>query len=196
MILNLCVGKTNHGTCKLYGRAIRSKEVTACGVGAYAFYLALRFYMTDEFTTVPDDFFCNNRNWYDTKLLVDVYAEKYTTEMSKDSYSKAMKKILCDLHIISNHIVHIGRVLGSAELELLENDRDGTLDMGNWASDVHKRSYSIKLPIKTMRRAAGFILADGMHHNVRTTIFPDEADKGILEEVFPFVKRCLAAVIK
>ena len=163
-------------------------------MGSYAFYLAIRFYMTDEFTKVPDDFFCTNRNWYDIKLLVDCYANSFTKEMSKDSYAKSMKKILAELSIVSNHIIHLGRVLGSAELELLENDRDGTLDMGNWAADVHKRAYSIKLPIKTMRRAAGFVLADGMHHNMRTTVLPDEGDKGILDEVFPFVKRCLAAV--
>jgi hypothetical protein len=48
--------------------------------------------------------------------------------MSNDSYSKFLKKILSKLGITSNHIVHLGKVLESAELELLENEHDGTLD--------------------------------------------------------------------
>ena len=171
----------------------------ACGMGAYAFYLAVRFYMTDEFKfssqTVADKFFCDNKNWFDTKLLVDCYANDYCKEMSNDSYSKFMKRILQEQNIISNHIVHIGRVLGSADLELLENEKSGTLDMGNWAADVHKRCYSIKMPIKSLRRAAGFVLADGMHHNIRTTVEPDPEDAELLDKVFPFVKGCLAAVL-
>jgi hypothetical protein len=75
-------------------------------------------------------------------------------------------------------------------LELLENEKSGTLDMGNWAADVHKRCYSIKMPIKSLRRAAGFVLADGMHHNTSTMVEPDPEDGVILDTVFPFVKRC------
>jgi hypothetical protein len=192
----IALGKTNHGSTKLYGRAIRAKDVRACGMGAYAFYLSVRFYMTEEFTSVPDDFFCENKNWFDYKLLVDCYANNYCKEMSNDSYAKFMKKILNEQKIPSNHIVHIGRVLGSADLELLENEKSGTLDMGNWASDVHKNSYSIKMPIKSLRKAAGFVLADGMHHNIRTTVEPDTEDGDLLDLVFPFVKRCLEAVLE
>jgi hypothetical protein len=192
----IALGKTNHGSTKLYGRAIRAKDVRACGMGAYAFYLSVRFHMTKEFSSVPDDFFCENKNWFDFKLLVDCYANDYCKEMSNDSYAKFMKKILNELKIPSNHIVHIGRVLGSADLELLENEKSGTLDMGNWAADVHKNSYSIKMPIKSLRKAAGFVLADGMHHNVRTTVEPETEDGDLLDSVFPFVKRCLAAVLE
>jgi hypothetical protein len=66
--------------------------------------------------------------------------------------------------IPSNHIVHLGKVLESTDLELLENEKLGTLDMGNWAADTHNMAYSIKMPIKSLRRAAGFVLADRMHH--------------------------------
>jgi hypothetical protein len=72
--------------------------------------------------------------------IVDCYAADYCKEMSNDSYSKFMKRILTEENIASNHIVHLGRVLGSADLELLENEKDGTLDIGNWVVDVHKRS--------------------------------------------------------
>jgi len=164
-------------------------------MGAYAFYLVVRFYMTEEYKSVPDDHFCNNSTWFDTKLLVDCYAVDYSKQMSNDSYSKFMKRILTEENIASNHIVHLGRVLGSADLELLENEKDGTLDMGNWASDVHKRSYSIKMPIKSLRRSAGFVLADGMHHNTRTTVEPDPEDNELLDLPFPFVKRCMKAVL-
>jgi hypothetical protein len=116
-----------------------------------------------------------------------------------------MKRILTKQNIASNHIVHLGRVLGSADLELLENDKDGTLDMGNWAADVHKRSYSIKMLIKLLRMSAGlikwlrmsagFVLADGMHHNIRTTVEPDPEDDKLLNLPFPFAKSCLVAVL-
>ncbi len=196
LIMAIALGKTNHGTTKLYGRAIRAKDVRACGMGAYSFYLAVRFHMTEEFATVEDDFFCENKNWFDVKLLVDCYANDYCKEMSNDSYAKFMKRILTEEQIPSNHVIHIGRVLGSADLELLKNDMSGTLDMGNWASDVHKKAYSIKMPIKSLRRAAGFVLADGMHHNMRTTVEPDTDDMDLLDSVFPFVKRCLVAVLE
>jgi hypothetical protein len=51
------------------------------------------------------------------------------------------------------------------------------------------------MPIKSLRRAAGFVLADGMHHNIRTTVEPDPEDGDLLDAVFPFVKGCLAAVL-
>jgi hypothetical protein len=106
-----------------------------------------------------------------------------------------MKRILTEQNIASNHIFHLGRVLGSADLELLENEKDGTLDMGNWAADVHKRSYSIKMPIKLLRRSAGFVLADVMHHNIRTAVEPDPEDDELLNLPFPVAKGCLAAVL-
>jgi hypothetical protein len=81
-----------------------------------------------------------------------------------------MKMILNEQKIPSNHLVHLGRVLGSVDLELLENEKSGTLDMGNWVADTHKRAYSIKMPIKSLMRATGFVLADGMHHNMRTAV--------------------------
>jgi hypothetical protein len=163
-------------------------------MGAYAFYLVVRFYMTEEYKSVPDDYFCENSTWFDTKLLVDCYAVDYSKQMSNDSYAKFMKRILTEQNIASNHIVHLGRVLGSADLELLENEKDGTLDMGNWSADVHKRSYSIKMPIKSLRRSAGFVLADGMHHNTRTMVEP-APDDDLLDLPFPFVKRCMKAVL-
>jgi hypothetical protein len=193
----IALGKTINGTTKLYGRAIRAKYVRACGMGAYTFYLAVRFHMTEEFSSVEDNFFCTNKNWFDVKLLVDCYANDYCKEMSNDSYTKFMKIILNEQQIPSNHVIHIGRVLGSADLELLENEKLGTLDMGNWTSaDIYKKAYSIKMPIKLLRRAAGFVLVDGMLHNMRTTVEPDTDDMDLLDLVFPFVMRCLAAVLE
>jgi hypothetical protein len=175
---------------------MRAKDVCHCGVGAYAFYLVLRLFMTDEFKDCPPDFFCKNSNWFDIKLLVDCYAEDYRKEMSNDSYSKWMQRIMTAVGIISNHIIHLGRIMGSAELELLENEHQGTLHMGNWSAGVHERSYSIKLPILTMRRAAGHVLANGMHHNIWTTVEPDRIDSDLVDCVFPFVKPCLEKVIE
>jgi hypothetical protein len=51
-----------------------------------------------------------------------------------------MKHILTEQNVASNHIVYLGRILASADLELLENEKDGTLDMGNWLADVLKQA--------------------------------------------------------
>ena len=94
--------------------------------------------MTEEYKSVPDDYFCNTSTWFDTKLQVDCYTVDYSKQMSNNSYTKIMKCILTEENIASNHIFHLGRVLRSADLELLENEKDGTLDMGNWSLDIHK----------------------------------------------------------
>ncbi len=52
LIMAIALGKTNHGTTKLYGRAIRAKDVRACGMGAYSFYLAVRFHMTEALSMI------------------------------------------------------------------------------------------------------------------------------------------------
>ena len=48
MITQLPFGKTNHGRI-LYGRSMRHRNVFLCSIGGLAFYLAIRFELTEEF---------------------------------------------------------------------------------------------------------------------------------------------------
>jgi hypothetical protein len=114
--------KDKSWSAKLYGHAMRAKDVCHCGFGAYAFYLVLCFHMTSEFNNCPTDYFGKNPNWFDIKLLVDCYAEDYCKYMLNDSHSMWMQRIMKDVGIVSNHIIHLGWIIGSTELELLENE--------------------------------------------------------------------------
>ena len=71
MIMQFAAGKTNHGKIR-YGRAIRHKNPKLCCIGALSFYLMLRFAITGEFAQFTVDDWCNNKAWFDVKLLVDV----------------------------------------------------------------------------------------------------------------------------
>jgi len=168
---------------------MRSKDVRNCSVGAFGFYLLMRFTLTGEMENPPD--FTINSNWFDIKLLVDVYATNYCEEMSSDPYSKWMAKLFKQLGIVSNHLIHIGRVLGAAELELLENDEAGTKTLGNWCPDTQGKFYSTKLPLSTMRMAAGFSEAAGTFWCPRSAVIPPMELQNM---VFPWVEASLERV--
>lgn len=179
-------GKTNHACKVFYGQAIRNKNVFICPVGAYAFYLMVRFQETHEFDEGSGVDFGDNSTWFDFKLLVEAICKDTKKGMTNKSYARWMEKNLKDNALCGRHIIHLGRIWGSVLLDMLENESTGTQQLGNWATTVRDRSYSIKLPIKTMRVKAGFQEADGMHFNVRTTVKPPE---GLRRLIFPFVER-------
>jgi hypothetical protein len=185
------VGKTNFGSLKLYGRTMRCKDATQCAFGALGFYLCLRFYITKEFDSPVD--FTRNERWFDIKLLVDAYADSYEHEMSDSTYAKGIGHVLKAVGCITNHYRHLGRVLGPGELELLENDGDGTRTLGNWDPKMQEKAYSIKLPMKTMRRMAKFVDGDGMCFCPRTDEKPDSQTLGM---VFPWVTEAKKIVQK
>lgn len=183
--MSITVGKTNFGSQKLYGRTMRSSDVTQCAFGALGFYLLLRFYITKEFVGSKEIDFTDNRAWFDIKLLVDAYADSYCSEMADTTYAKGISHVLKSLGLITNHYRHLGRVLGPGELELLENDGDGTRTLGNWDPKIQEKAYSIKLPMKTMRRMARYVDGDGMFFSPRTDEKPDDST---LAMVFPWVR--------
>lgn len=183
-------GKTNGPGDVYYGRAMRNKDVRLCCVGGYAFYLITRFSVTKEFTEGHVDW-TDNSTWFNIKMLVGPIASDTTKPLSSNSYSKWMKELLTELNIYVKHIIHLGRIWGSVFLDMLEAESSGTTMLGNWAPTVRDRSYSIKLPIKTMRMKAGFCESEGMHFNVRTTVKPPDA---LREKLFPFVEDGVEAI--
>jgi hypothetical protein len=159
---------------------MRHKQVERCCVGGLAFYLAMRFHMTREFEDFDVEDWLDNSKWFDVKLLVD--ATKSGTDfckaMSNDVYSKAIKSVLGELGIASNHWVHLGRVTGPKILEMLEVEAEDIRILGNWNPTIQEQCYSTKLPMKPIRGIAGFSEASGMHYNVRTTV---ESDVSLLQ---------------
>ena len=155
---------------------MRHKDVQLCPVGSLAFYLAYRFSITREFEGFALEDWLENSHWFNQKLLVEVFRldRDFTICMSNDTYSKAIKEVLNKLGIASNHWVHLGRTLGPKILEFLEIEAEEIRWLGNWDPKIQEKSYSLKLPMKAIRAIAGFVLANGMHYNPRTTMVVSE----------------------
>ena len=184
----LVKGKTNQHGQVLYGRAIRHKLVELCFVGSLAFYLAYRFYLTDEFneTTFLLNYWLDNKKWYKIKLLVDAVQSDADREkpMANDTYLNAIKKVCSDLMIASRHWLHLGRQLGAKILEFLEELKEEIRSLGNWDPKIQETSYSTKLPWRPMRKLAGFTTGNNMYYNPRTTVEPPAS----LMEKTPFFR--------
>ena len=187
-IMQLAEGKTNDGI-KLYGRLTRHKDVLLCGGGALAFYLLYRFFVTGEMDEPPD--FTSNTAWFDIKLLVDSQANDFTKAVKNTTYADAMKAVLKDLEIPSDHYLHFGRVMGAIDLERLERESDEVRQLGNWDPKTQEVRYSTKLPMKAIRAKAGFHQAGGMYFNTRTVVEPPES---LRKCIFPWLEESLKKV--
>jgi hypothetical protein len=82
---------------------------------------------------------------------------------------------LIALGIVALHLVHLGRNLGPKILEMLEEESNWICQLGNWNPSMQDSSYSMKLPMRPIRKLAGFLHANGMHYDPRTMIeVPEE----------------------
>jgi hypothetical protein len=153
-----------------------------------AFYLAMRFFLTGEFDENFDfEIFLDNKKWFDIKLLTDatrsshddddVYSKAHSKPMANDTYAKGVKEVLGELGIASNHWLHLGRTIGPKILEVLEVEREDIKNLGNWSPSTQEASYSTKLPMRAVRAASGFVVADGMHYNPRTVVKGPEFER-------------------
>ena len=106
-------------------------------------------------------------------------------------YYDAIKEILKGKQIPSNHYTHLGRILGSANLQFRENDNKDIRQLGNWQVTICDLAYSTKLPLKAMRAAAGHINCDGMFFCPRCTVEPPELLK---KQYFSFADEQLQLV--
>ncbi|KAG7362818.1 centromere DNA-binding like protein [Nitzschia inconspicua] len=184
MILQMATGKTNKDL-KLYGRVARHKNVNLCSIGALGFYLMYRFHYTGEWDNPPD--FLDSKSWFDTKLLIASDSRRgspsnHNQRISDKSYAKAIKKVCKSLGITTRHFVHIGRVLGNKESEIMEDDDNLRRTLGNWDPKQNEKAYSNKLPMKILLQKAGFREADGLHYNPRVAVIPPTS---LTEKVFP-----------
>jgi Centromere DNA-binding protein complex CBF3 subunit, domain 2 len=173
LITQLNMGKTNHGQ-KLYGRATRHRNVKLCAAGGVAFYMMYRIYCTREFHHYKAEDWMDNQKWFRIKFLVDVQAADFTKEIKNDSYGRAIKETLKGLNIACNKLLHLGRVVGSRILEMLEEESEEIRRMGQWNPSTFDNSYSSKLPMGPIRKLAGFHSGNRCYFNTRTQVIPDE----------------------
>ena len=104
-----------------------------CSIGALGLYL-FRFHLAHEKIS-----FETNKNWFDTKLLVEQKSIDNKTGISDQSYAKTMKRVFKDLGLVSNHFVHAGRSIGPRLAETLEVDPILIKQLGNWNQDTQEK---------------------------------------------------------
>ena len=129
LINEIAEGKTCHGKLQ-YGRAIRHADVKRCAVGGIAMYLHNRVDITDEFASMTLEEWKDNSKWFDIKFLIDVATKDNCAVMTSDGYSDHIKKVLQDLNLPTNKLLHLGRGTGGRALEVDEVPEDSTRRMG------------------------------------------------------------------
>jgi len=93
--------------------ALRSRDPAICVLGAVAFYLLLRWDLTDE----PFPSFKSRLQWYDIRLLKSTEAGP-TSELAYNSQRDWVIKAFKYAGIQSNKKTHIGRSSGAKTAEL------------------------------------------------------------------------------
>lgn len=94
----------------------------------------------------------------------------YSIPMKTNTYARAMKSVLSELVVVVTHYAHLGRQLGAKILEMLEIESEEIRRLGNWNPSMQDSSYSTKLPMKPIRRLAGFSTSGGLYYNPRTAL--------------------------
>lgn len=136
-------------------------------------YLMLRFSLSGEFRDKEFNWLDNSK-WFNVKLLVDPTSGDFQTPVTNKSYAQAIKEVFKSLGIPQGHLIHIGRVLGTKMLEMMEEESREIQRLGNWDPSMQDACYSTKLPMRPIRKLAGFATGQGIHYNKRTVVEPPE----------------------
>lgn len=181
-ILQMTQGKRHPIEYKLFCRIGRHIDPSRCSIGANAFYLIYRFHHLNEMSPPPD--FWVNDSWYSIKILTEFCSTNNTISISTQTYCNTIKAFGEKLGIPTNHYVHIGRVLGSVKAQFKECDSEDLRNLGNWENCVHTSHYGLKLPLKILRKKAGFFNGKKCHFHPRTTLEPPAE---LTKQVFPWL---------
>jgi hypothetical protein len=78
-----------------------------------AMHLATRFFLTSEFENFDLNDVLDNKKWFDIKLLVDANRadHDHSKPMANDTCAKAVKSVLGELRLHSNHWLHLGQTV-------------------------------------------------------------------------------------
>ena len=186
LVLQIATGKINRDK-KLYGRAVRHKNVNLCAVGALALYLYFRFQHTGEMDDPPD--FTDNPKWFFRKLLISgsCAPEDMERPMNMRLYSNGIKGALKRCGLPTNIQIHIGRKVGPTILEWEEISKPFIDALGNWNQTQQEESYSACLPMLPIRVAGGYNSQKGSGFCKRQTMPSTPAFERLASQVFPFV---------
>ena len=105
MVMQILTGKTVHagGRCQ-FGRSLRHKDVDRCPIGAFAFYLLYCFAVTGEIDDGRRPNFCNNKEWFNKKILGTV--SNQDVSIQKRTYCDQLSKLFKRLRILSASLGH------------------------------------------------------------------------------------------
>ena len=150
LVITTRAGKQNqHGRLETAG-ALRSRDPAICVLGAVAFYLLLRWDLTDE--PFPD--FESRARWYDIRLLKSTDARP-TSEFAYNSQRDWVIKAFAYAGIQSNKKTHVGRSSGAKTAELKGISEAQIRRAGRWNQEQMIGCYLNSLPRKFMRTMAG-----------------------------------------
>ena len=150
LVITTRAGKQNqHGRLETAG-ALRSRDPAICVLGAVAFYLLLRWDLTDE----PFPGFESRAQWYDIRLLKSTDASP-TSEFAYNSQRDWVIKAFAYAGIQSNKKTHVGRSSGAKTAELKGISEAQIRRAGRWNQEQMIGCYLNSLPRKFMRTMAG-----------------------------------------
>ena len=155
----------------------RHKDPRYCPQGSIAFYLYLRFIISDEPNTWD---LHKNESWFDTKMNVSigdkqVSAVRFDEIPSKNTYYGKLKKAATFHGYDFKHWEHFGRYYGVAILELMRVIKQARAAHGGWEKKVYDNHYSTGIEVPALLGAAGFKPdVPGSHRNPRVSIMPPD----------------------
>jgi hypothetical protein len=177
LIMTTRAGKQNqHGRLETAG-ALRNRDPLICLLGAVAFYLLLRWDLSDE--PFPD--FQNRAQWYDIRLLKSTDASP-TSEFAYNSQRDWVIKAFAYAGIQSNKKTHVGRSSGAKTAELKGVSEAQIRRAGRWNQEQMIGCYLNSLPRKSMRTMAGHPPQMGCFEIRRARIAPPDS---LLQLIWP-----------
>ena len=93
-------------------------------MGAFAFYVLLRFETSGEMDDEHRPDFTTNKEWMDIKILTDGTRANNKKKMGQRTYVDMVRKVFRSLRLISSHFGHWGRVNAPVELEFMDIGAD------------------------------------------------------------------------
>jgi hypothetical protein len=134
-------------------------------MGALAQYLYWRWHVSGE----QPPCFKDRRSWYKIKVLAGRDKEE---QLSYATQYEEVWRAFSLAGINSTQKVHVMRGCGAREQELHGVSEAQIQRAGKWDQSAMANAYLTGLPLKFLRKAAGFSLAEGSYHLPRAAYLP------------------------
>jgi len=186
LIMQIVQGKTNQDR-KLFGRAMRHREVEICPISALALYLWYRLDVDGEWADERPDFL-DNHSWFFIKLLVSATTDERVIEMDLKSFADGMQDAMDAVGVNCNHRAHFGRKTMPVQLEMEEVRGELIKMLGLWAQDIQEQHYSASMPLKAMKVSMGHKLKKGSVFVKRQMKPRSAAGEQLRRLIFPWLE--------